>query len=283
MDRRLAHPASPRRRAHERVAAHRVVASRDVQQCSDQARRARHGGRRRAARARPRRDPAPVGSVEPHGPHLPLATDSILSEIAAERAAQRLAAAGATALVAPTIPYGVTDFAAGFAGAISIDAPALIGYLRAVVRGYLAAGFAHVCVVSNHLEPAHDAAVRASIEGLPIGRAAVACPLARRWARTLSDEFKSGACHAGRYETSLVLAARADLVSDEASKLPSLDASLSDGIRRGVARFADLGMPRAYTGAPAEATAQEGKELYDKLAEMVATETLEGLASISAD
>ncbi|HEY4118054.1 MAG TPA: creatininase family protein [Byssovorax sp.] len=223
----------------------------------------------------------PVGSVEPHGPHLPLATDSILSERAAHLAVERLAASGATALVAPTIPYGVTDFAAGFAGAISIDAASLIAYLRAVVTGYLAASFCHVCVVSNHLEPAHDAAVRASIEGLPRGRASVASPLTRRWARALSAEFKSGACHAGRYETSLVLAARPDLVSDEASRLPPLDASLSDGIRRGVTRFADLGMARAYTGAPAEATAEEGRELYEKLAEMVATETLEGLASIA--
>ncbi len=221
----------------------------------------------------------PVGSVEPHGPHLPLVTDTIISVKAAEVAHLRLASVGLAAVIAPPVAYGVTDFAEGFAGAISVAKEALIGYLRAVVDGYLKAGFAHVCLVNNHLEPAHDAAVRAAIEGLPIGRAAVACPLARRWAKTLSDEFKGGACHAGRYETSLVLAAAAERVDDAAARaLPPLEISLSDGIRAGVSRFADLGMKRAYTGAPAEATAEEGRALSELLGEMVATVTLEAIA-----
>jgi creatinine amidohydrolase len=137
----------------------------------------------------------PVGSVEPHGPHLPLDTDTRISEAAADRAAERLRAAGLATLTAPSVPYGVTRFAEGFAGAVSVPAEVLTPFLRAVVDGYLEAGFAHVCLVNNHLEPAHDAAVRAAIAGQG-GRASVACPLSRRWARTLSDEFKSGACHA---------------------------------------------------------------------------------------
>ena len=64
----------------------------------------------------------PVGSTEPHGPHLPLATDIILSEENARRAAVKLRADGIPALVAPGLPYGVTDFAVGFTGAISTPA-----------------------------------------------------------------------------------------------------------------------------------------------------------------
>ena len=143
----------------------------------------------------------PVGSVEPHGPHLPLATDTIISEAAADRAAALLRAAGVRALVAPAIPYGVTDFAAGFAGAVSVPAEALTPFLRAVVEAYLAAGFAHACLVNNHLEAAHDAAVRAAVEGLG-SRASVACPLARRWARTL---LRRGSADARRSATPLVL------------------------------------------------------------------------------
>ena len=226
----------------------------------------------------------PVGSVEPHGPHLPLDTDTTISLICAKRAADRLEAEVTTeaasppvrAVVAPSVPYGVTDYASGFAGAVGVPAAALTSMLHAIAKSLLATGFVHVCFVNNHLEPAHDAAVRAAIEGLPKGAATVACPLTRRWGRTLSDEFKRGDCHAGRYETSLALAAGAH-VRESFGELPSLGLSLSEAIRSGKATFAEIGMARAYTGAPREASAEEGEELYEKLVTMVVTEVSEAL------
>jgi len=226
----------------------------------------------------------PVGSVEPHGPHLPLETDTAISVTCARRAADRLEAETTTepatppvrAVVAPSVPYGVTDYASGFAGAVGVPAAALTAMLHAIAKSLLATGFAHVCFVNNHLEPAHDAAVRAAIEGLPEGAASVACPLTRRWGRTLSDEFKRGACHAGRYETSLALASGAH-VRESFGELPSLGLSLSEAIRSGKSTFAEIGMERAYTGAPRDATAEEGEELYEKLVTMVVTEVSEAL------
>jgi creatinine amidohydrolase len=219
----------------------------------------------------------PVGSVEPHGPHLPLETDTMISETCAVRAADALERSGIRAVVAPSVPYGVTEYARGFSGAIGVPPGALTAMLRAIAERLLECGFAHVSFVNNHLEPAHDAAVRAAIADLPEGQASVACPLTRRWGRTLSDEFKRGDCHAGRYETSLVLAAGRP-VRDIVAALPKVGLSLSDAIKSGKHTFVEIGMDRAYTGTPAEATLEEGEELYARLVAMVVTEITESLA-----
>lgn len=220
----------------------------------------------------------PVGSVEPHGPHLALIADAAISEAACARAVPLLARRGVAARIAPVVGYGVTDCAAAFPGAVSIPAAVLTAYLRAVADGFLATGAAHVCLVNNHLEPAHDRAVRAAAAACAAGRVSVACPLAPRWGRTLSAEFKSGACHAGRYESSILLAAAPALVDDERRRrLPEVAISLSDQLRAGVTDFVAMGLERAYAGAPAEASAEEGEALLARLADMIAAEVCEAL------
>ena len=220
----------------------------------------------------------PVGAIEPHGPHLPLDTDVIISQAACERAAHALAQRDALALVAPPVAYGVTNFAGDFSGAVSVARAALVAYVRGVVDGWLGAGAAHVCVVNNHLEPAHDAAVRESIAGLTARQASVASPLTRRWARTLSDEFKRGACHAGEYETSIVLAVNPESVRESTRRtLPDVDVSLSDAIARGVNTFRAMGLSHSYAGSPARATAAHGQEMLDRLAEMIVGEITEAM------
>ncbi len=108
----------------------------------------------------------------------------------------------------------------------------------------------------------------------------VACPLTRRWGRTLSPEFKSGACHAGEYETLARPRRPPEVVvlAGAATALPEVAVSLSEGIKAGKHSFAAMGLDRAYTGAPARATAAEGEEMLALLATMIATEVVEGLA-----
>jgi creatinine amidohydrolase len=222
----------------------------------------------------------PVGSTEPHGPHLPLGTDAILSDEVCRRAARTLRDRGIAAVVAPTIAYGVTQYAAGFRGAIGVRDETLLSLLYDVASRLLDDGFAQVAFVNNHLEPAHVAVIEKAVESIAAqrGPTCVSFPnqLTKRWGKTLTEEFKRGNCHAGSYEGSLVIAARGELFrADVARDLPKLDISLAKTENK---TFHELGMSRAYTGAPAEATREEGDKTYARLSEMVVTEITEKLA-----
>jgi creatinine amidohydrolase len=226
----------------------------------------------------------PIGSTEPHGPHLGLGTDVIISAAACLRACELLDKRGTMlGVIAPAVSYGVTDCAAGFAGAVSIPASVLTAYISAIVDGLLGSGIRHVCLVNNHLEPAHDAAVRAVLEGRD-NKVSYACPLTKKWARTLSAEFKSGACHAGRYETSIVMAAAPELVTEALrTRLAAVPISLSEKLKAGVTTFEAMGMELAYAGDPAAASVEEGEGLIQRLGEMVVGEILETMGIKARD
>src|ERR1043165_4274618 len=108
----------------------------------------------------------PVGPAEPHGPHLGLGTDVVISAAACVRATEMFERKGPlVAVIAPAISYGVTECAAGFPGAVSVPAAVLTAYVAAVCDGLIAQKLRHICLVNNHLEPAHDAAIRAVLAG----------------------------------------------------------------------------------------------------------------------
>ena len=101
----------------------------------------------------------------------------------------------------------------------------------------------------------------------------MACPLTKQWARTLDAEFKSGACHAGLYETSIMMAAAPEMVDEDVRvALPAVPISLSQQLAAGVATFVAMGLTRAYAGDPAGATIEEGDRMIRKLADMVVGE-----------
>src|SRR5437667_139867 len=99
------------------------------------------------------------------------------------------------------------------------------------------------------------------------------------WAVRLTDEFRSGACHAGRYESSIVLAARPELVRETVrGSLPANPRSLSGAIRAGQTSFEQAGGPRAYFGSPAEARADEGARTIEVLGAILEEAVLAELA-----
>ena len=221
----------------------------------------------------------PVGSVEPHGPHLELQTDTLISISAAEAAVNKLKDNHVKALIAPEIPYGVTNCASKFKGAITVQADALTAFLSSVLKGFISNGFIHCCVINNHLEPEQDQAIRNAVAQFDEHQTSIASPLTRRWARTLTDEYKKGECHAGQYETSIILADSSEAVRENLlESLEYVPVSLSEQLMNGVSDFKDMGMEQAYAGDPANASVSEGEQTIDKLAEMICTEVLESVS-----
>ena len=210
----------------------------------------------------------PVGAVEPHGPHAPLGTDEIISAGMCARAAARLADdPDVRVLVLPTVNYGVTRFGAAFPGAISITETTLHALVVDVCGALTARGFSRIVVVNNHFEPAHVATLRkataeAGVAYLDLVR--------RRNAARLTAEFQSGACHAGQYETSLVLADKPALVDTATmATLPAEPVDMPAAMADGKTDFLAMGMDRAYCGDPAAATVAEGQSTFDVLTELL--------------
>jgi creatinine amidohydrolase len=199
----------------------------------------------------------PLGATEPHGPHGPLSTDTVISVGICERAAERLEGE-IPVLVLPAMPYGVTRYGSAFPGTVSISEDTL----RALVSE-IAESVGRLVLVNSHFEPEQVETLRST--GVPL------LDLTRRAsAERLTDEFRSGSCHAGRYETSLVLADRPELVhADRMQALAERHVDMPAAIRAGRTDFLAMGLDEAYCGAPAEASAEEGRETYETLTEML--------------
>jgi creatinine amidohydrolase len=224
----------------------------------------------------------PLGAIEAHGPHLPLGTDVVIAEAMARAGAERIESQGLAALVLPPLPFAPAPFAASFPGTLSV-APATVTALVVELASELTRhGFAALALANAHLDPAHRAAIAEAVARARSMRLLpVVFPDVTRgpWAARLGDEFKSGACHAGRYEGSIVMAARRELVREGVqSKLAPNPNSLSTAIRGGATTFDEAGGPRAYFGWPAEATAEEGRETIAALGQILAEAVGEALS-----
>jgi creatinine amidohydrolase len=216
----------------------------------------------------------PVGAIEAHGPHLPLDADVVIATAMARAGATKLADRGHVVVILPALAYTAASFGAAFHGTLSISAITVTALIVDVARSLTDQGFRLLALANVHLDPEH---LTALTEAVKLARADRLLPLVfpdltrKPWGTRLGDEFRSGACHAGQFETSIVLRERADAVRDDVRKsLVPKPQSLSQAIKAGKRTFDAAGGPRAYFGDPRAATAEEGARLIDALGSILA-------------
>lgn len=206
----------------------------------------------------------PLGSIEQHGPHLPLATDRWIADALARALAERVA--GAVAL--PAIPFGCASEHLDFAGTLHLAAETLEAILHDLLASLARHGFERAFVFTAHggnvealremegrlVQRARPLAV--AIEtGIDLGR------LQSRIVAAAGLEPSSAGPHAGEYETSLVAWLRPGSVRAGALEAgPPVDPAAGQALFYPSLR---PNAPRGLLGDPRRAARERGSSYLD--------------------
>jgi len=205
----------------------------------------------------------PFGSVEQHGSHLPLATDTLQAYDVATRAAMKT-----KAIVAPPVHFGLCSSTRNHPGTITISGDTLRSVVRDLIQSFSRQGFSGILLYSGHAGRVHMAALREAAENCvqndPMLKLAVVSDLdlLRETAGDLLETPEDG--HAGEIETSRMLYLHNDKVRGTSpEEYPSFP---SFRVLPDPERF----WPGGVWGNPEAATRQKGKKLVERTAEALA-------------
>lgn len=216
----------------------------------------------------------PAGSLEQHGPHLPVITDTA-SASAAAIAAARLVANDVPVAVLPGLWLGLSEHHLPFGGTISVDYAAYRAILESVVRSLHAIGFARLLIVNGH---------GGNIDPLAVGcrELAVAWDMpivaTTPWFMAREKlapifEVDTSAKHACEGETSMMLAIAGDIVKKDKFDEAMQQAPAPVHAPAGFSRFYSFSERAPVTGTwgdPRSATAEKGARFLAVQAEALA-------------
>lgn len=207
----------------------------------------------------------PFGVMEAHGPHLPLATDTLQAYDAGKRAA-----ALTPLFVAAPVPYGICRSLAGHPGTIGISGDALRILTYDILRSMYAAGFRNFVLYSGHASnlqiAAMEEASERAISEFPEANIAVVLEFDVILKRGKDLYDTAGDEHAGEIETSRLLTICPDLVRMD--RLP--DEGYRSSARPIQVRDVRRYWPSSTSGAPQKATKEKGEKLGALLGEYLA-------------
>jgi creatinine amidohydrolase len=209
----------------------------------------------------------PIGSVEEHGEHLPLCTDSLQPEYVALEVAKKTGC-----LVAPPLRYGVCNAGRNFPGTLSIEFDSLYRIARDVLAELARNGFNRVIVLSGHSGSSHMVALRMAAQSVVLQSENEGSTRKTR-IMVLSDfdfafelkgkGFSEKDGHAGAIETSRVMAIKPELIKAKGK------ASFPEMPRFEVVAHPERYFPSGVIGDPTEASASKGQAINDYVVEQV--------------
>lgn len=206
----------------------------------------------------------PTGAIEQHGPHLPVWTDSLISQTLAERAAARLRPE-VDVIVAPPLAFGSSDHHLPFGATLSLSTTTLLAALMDLGRSAITSGFQRVYLLNGH--GGNDEVIQLAARDL--ARTCPAHVACGSWwtiagpglaaADRVPDHIRLPG-HAGAFETAVVQALRPDLVG---TADPSPASPAPHPTRGRLELHGSWVRANGYTDTPGALTADDGAAIID--------------------
>ena len=209
----------------------------------------------------------PIGSVEEHGDHLPLGTDSIQPEYIAVEVAKKTGC-----LVAPPFRYGICNATRNFPGTITIQFDTLYKLAHDVLSELVRNRFGRIIVLSGHAGNSHMVALRLAAQNVVTKNDETHSKTLVRimvlsdfdFAEELTPKYaNTNDGHAGTIETSRVMAIKPELVKGKGK------ADTWNMPRFEVVAHPELYFPSGVNGDPTAATAFKGQKINHYIIERI--------------
>ncbi len=201
----------------------------------------------------------PCGSIEEHGTHLPLCTDSIQAEYVALEVARK-----AGCLVAPPFRYGVCSSTRNFPGTITISFDSLRSTMTDILEEFIRNGFKRLLILTGHAGGSHMTALKLAAKTVvtnhinETSRPRIMVCTDYDFAFDIQNEdVDNRDSHAGTIETSRVMAIRSDLIKGKGER------SFPDLPRFEVVPDPEGYFPSGVMGDPTIASSDMGRKIND--------------------
>lgn len=207
----------------------------------------------------------PCGSIEEHGTHLPLCTDSIQAEHIAMGVARKTGC-----LVAPPLRYGLCNSTSNFPGTITISFDSLRNIIADILEDFIRNGFKKLLIITGHAGGSHMTAIKLAAKTVVIkhmnehDRPRIMVCSDYDFAFDLRDkDIDDRDSHAGTIETSRVMDIRSDLIKGKGEKsFPNLP-------RFEITPDPERYFPSGVMGDPTIATSKKGQKINDYIIERI--------------